>query len=93
MKRSAIAAMAIVLPAGVALAAPYGNKWKDNGPRWNYRPHITAYERAAIAQARANLAFVRARAWRDGRLTAFERYQIRFAELRLQRTIFRAWRS
>jgi hypothetical protein len=90
MKRSAFAAMAVMLSASAALAAPYGNKWKDGPPRWNSPHNVTAYERAAIAQARANLAFVKARSWRDGRLTALERYQIRLAEVRLQRTIFRA---
>ena len=91
MKRSAYAALAVMLSTSAALAAPgYGNKFRDGGPRWHKPHNVTAYERAAIAQARANLVFVKARAWRDGRLTAFERYQIRIAEMRLQRTIFRA---
>lgn len=90
MKRSAYAALAVVLSTSAALAAPGHNKWRDGGPNWRGSHTVTAYERLVIARARANLAVVKARAWRDGRLTAFEHYQIRMAQTRLQRAIFRA---
>ena len=87
MKTSALAVTALLLTSGIALAAP-----AKHG-RWHPGGGVTSYERVQIAYARANLAFVRARAWRDGHVTFLERYQIRMAEARLQRLIYRAHRS
>lgn len=91
IKNAALAAMAILVTAGAAVAAPqHGNKWNNGGSNWNNGGRVSGFERAVIAQARANLNVIKARAWRDGRVTGFERYQIRLAEARLQRAIFRA---
>lgn len=91
MKSAILATMAILLSAGAASAAPqHANKWNHGGSNWNNGGRVTAFERVAIAQARANLNLIKARAWRDGRLSGFERYQIRLAEARLQRAVFRA---
>lgn len=96
MKRALVAATALLLSAGIASAAP-GNKHHGPGKGWGNGPNhgygygrVSPRERAAIAQARAHLAMVKARAWRDGRVTAYERFQIRNAETRLQRLIFRS---
>jgi hypothetical protein len=96
MRRALLAATAILLSAGIASAAP-GTKHHGPGKGWSNGPNheygydrVSPPERAAIAQARAHLAFVKARAWRDGHVTAYERFQIRNAEARLQRLIFRS---
>ncbi len=92
MKRAVLAAVAIILSASAASAAPgYGNKgFHGNFGRDHSVSRISPRERAAIANARAHLAAIRARAWRDGRLTGFERFQIRNAETRLQRLVLRS---
>lgn len=79
-----LAAAALVMTAGASMAAPRHDH-RGNG--------VNPYERAAIAQARAKVAAVKARAWRDGRLTFVERMQIKNAERQLAYTIARAKRT
>lgn len=92
MKRAVLAAAAILLTAGAASAAPGWNKghngWGNN--KGHSASKVSPRERAAITQARAHLAAVKARAWRDGRITTLERFQIRNAENQLQRVILRS---
>lgn len=84
---AAVTALVLAATAGTASAAP------GKHGRWHDAGRVTPYERVAIQNARAHLAHVRARAWRDGHVTYLERYQIRLAEQRLERTIRRAHRS
>ena len=87
MKTSALAITALLLTSGIAMAAP------GHQGRWHQGGGVNSYERFQIANARAHLASVKARAWRDGRVTFIERYQIRLAENQLQRLVYRARRS
>jgi hypothetical protein len=85
MKTAILTAAALLMTAGTSMAAPRYDHRHGNG--------VNPYERAAIAQARAKVAAVRARAWRDGRVTMFERFQIKNAERQLAMTIARARRT
>ena len=85
-KTAILAAAALVMTAGASMAAP---RHYHNGPGKGVSP----YERAAIANARAKVAAVRARAWRDGRVNFVERIQIKNAERQLAATIARARRT
>jgi hypothetical protein len=89
MKSVILAATAIVLTSGAALAAPYhfNNRWHHSGG------NVSSYERAAIGRSAAQLASVKRRAWADGKLTFFERFQIRIAENRHNAVVARARRS
>ncbi|MGQ0674274.1 MAG: hypothetical protein ACT4N2_15545 [Hyphomicrobium sp.] len=87
MRTPILAATVVLLTAGTALAAP------GKHGRWQQGYGVSPYERVQIANARANLAGIKARAWRDGKVTFFERFQIRTAENRLARLIQRSRRS
>ncbi|MDQ8697930.1 hypothetical protein [Hyphomicrobium sp. LHD-15] len=84
-KTVVLAAAALLMTAGASMAAPRYDHRHGGG--------VNPYERAAIAQARAKVATVKARAWRDGRLTFLERVQIKNAERQLAATIARARRA
>jgi hypothetical protein len=85
MKTYALAAAALALMSGTALAAP--------GYYSHHKGGLTPKERAAIARSAAHLAALKHRAWADGRLTAFERMRIRMAELQHRRLIARELRD
>lgn len=85
MKTYALAAAALTLMSGTALAAP--------GYYSHYKGGLTPRERAVIARSAAHLAVLKHRAWADGRLTAFERIRIRMAELQHRRLIARERRD
>lgn len=100
MKTALLTAAALVMTAGianVASAAPakyHNNGWGKPGPSKVYKKKgINAYERAAIARSAANLASLKRRALRDGRVTPFEKVQIRNAERRHAALVARAYRS
>lgn len=82
-----LTAAALLMTAGTSMAAPrhYNNH--------NHGKGVTAYERVAISRARAKVATVKARAWRDGKVSFFERVQINSAERQLAATIARARRT
>ncbi len=80
MKSLALGLSLLILASGTAFAAP-GKR--DGG-------HINAYERMAIARSAAQLAHLKQRAWADGRLSMFERFQIRQAEARHAALVARA---
>jgi len=83
MKTIALAVSLIALASGAALAAPA-----------KYRPgHVSGYELAAIAKSAAQLAQIKKRAWADGRLSFYERMQIRNAEARHSALVARARHS
>lgn len=88
MKSLVAAAVALAITAGGAMAYP--SKSYNHG---NHRPQITAAERAAIARSQWNLNTLERRARADGRVTVFERMQIRFAQARHDRLVKNAWRS
>jgi hypothetical protein len=83
-----IAATTLVLAASTADAA--SPRYNNN---WNHHGSISASERIAIARSKAHLAAVKRQAWRDGRVTAFERMRIRFAEARYNQVLYNALRS
>jgi hypothetical protein len=89
MKKIVLTAVALVLTTGATLAAP---GYSPNG-RHHERGSISASERAAIARSAAHLDAIKARAYRDGRLSYFERIQIRNAEARHRALVARAMRS
>lgn len=71
MKTLVLTAAALVLSTTATLAAPRYEK--------NHRG-VSNYERVMIMKSAARLSALKRRAWRDGRLTQFERFQIRNAE-------------
>ncbi len=90
IKTALLTAAALLMTAGVSVAAP--SKYHNSYGKPGYSK-VNPYERAAIANARARLATVKARAWRDGRVTFLERMQIKNAERQLAATIARARRT
>lgn len=105
IKTALLTFAALTMTAGVSVAAPgkhsnngYGNKYshsyKQTQPKkFGQRHGASGFERAAIARSAANLSALKARAWRDGRLTFSERAQIRNAEQRHAALVRRAYRS
>lgn len=98
IKTVMLTAAALLMTASVASAAP-GNKYHNDG--WGKpgpskvvkKQGVSAFERAAIARSAANVASLKRRALRDGRLTPVERVQIRNAERRHAALVARAYRS
>ena len=76
MKAFALGAAALGLLSSVALAAP------ASAASYNRHGQVSAHERAAIARSAAHLAAVKHHARVDGRLSLWERAQIRMAEAR-----------
>jgi len=98
MKTALLTAAALMMTAGVSAAAP-GKSYNHNqygkpGYSKVYKKSgINAFERRAIARSAANLASLKRRVWRDGRITALERIQLRNAERRHAALVARAYRS
>ena len=88
MKKTILTLAAIMLASGAALAAPGRNFDRHDG-----RGGLSGYERAAIARSAGNVASIKARAWRDGKINMFERFQIRQAEKRHASLVARLRRS
>lgn len=91
------AAAAIMLTSGAALAHPgkgHGGPGYKSGYSHQVKHHrgVTPAQRAAVARSAANLAALKRRAWRDGRLSALERVQIRNAERRHAALVQRVYR-
>lgn len=87
MKTAVLALSTLVLASGAALAAP------KHFDRHDGRGNVSPYERAAIARASAKLATVKRQALRDGKISFFERIQIRNAEKQYFAAVARAHRS
>lgn len=96
MKTALLTAAALMMTAGVSAAAPtkHSNHYGKPGYSKVYKKSgINAYERAAIARSAANLASLKRRVWRDGRVTMLERIQLRNAERRHAALVARSYRS
>lgn len=98
MKTVLLTAAALVMTASVASAAPnkkfHNNGWGKPGPSQVYKKKGGGgFERAAVARSAADLASLKRRVWRDGRLTPIERIQVRNAERRHAALVARAYRS
>jgi hypothetical protein len=87
MKKTILTLAAIVLASGAAVAAPNRHFDRHDGRG------ISNYERAAIARSAANVATIKARAWRDGKVSMFERFQINNAQKRHAALVARLRRS
>jgi hypothetical protein len=98
IKTALLTAAALVMTAGVSVAAPakyhndygkpgygYGKVYKKKG--------ISPFERARINRSAADLAALKRRAWRDGRITFAERVMIQNAERRHAALVARAYRT
>lgn len=91
------AAAAFMLTSGAALAHP-GKGYSAPGFKSGYSHQVKHHrgvspaQRAAINRSAANLAALKRRALRDGRITARERAQIRNAERRHAALVARTYR-
>jgi hypothetical protein len=85
------------MTAGVASAAPgkhgYGKPGYSQKHGKQAKRGLSGFERAAIARSAANLRAVKARAWRDGKLTFAERMRVNNAERRHAALVARSYRS
>jgi hypothetical protein len=89
MKGLILGTTVLLVAAGSAVAAPrhQGDRWSDG------RGSITPWERVQIAQSAARVAMVKRQAYRDGRISMFERFEIRRAEARHEALVRRLRRS
>ena len=96
MKTYLLAAMAVAIMSGSAMALPAKKSYVYK-PAFGYsKTHygkITPYERAAIARSQFRLNVLKRRIYADGRVTRFERIQLRFAQSRHNALVARARRS
>jgi uncharacterized membrane protein YebE (DUF533 family) len=83
MQKLVLPAFAALL-AGAAVAVPAEAAFYQRG-----YGHITPAERAAIARSQHQLDLIKARAWADGHVTAWERAKINFAQSRHQALVYR----
>ncbi len=97
IKTALLTAAALVMTAGVSVAAPaksfnyvYG---KPGHSKVVKHRGVNGFERAAIARSAANLASLKRRVWADGRVTFSERIQLRNAERRHAALVARSYRS
>ncbi len=94
MKTALMTIALMALTAGGAMAAErvrdYG---RDHGRGHHDRGGVSERERAAIARSAASLASLRVRIHADGRVTRFERWQLRAAESRHRALVARARHS
>jgi hypothetical protein len=91
MKTYLLAATAVALMSSSALALP-AKSHKPFKPGYQ-TARVTFTERAAIARSQANLNALKRRIHADGRVTTFERMQLRLAEARHSRLVAQARRS
>jgi hypothetical protein len=98
IKTALLTAAALAMTAGVSVAAP-AKHYNGNGfgkPGYTkVAKHrgISAFERAQIARSSANLASLKRRVWRDGKVSFIERVQLNNAERRHAALVSRAYRS
>lgn len=97
LKTALLTAAALVMTAGVSVAAPakahnYGYG-KPGYTKVAKHRGVNGGERAAIARSAANLAALKRRVWADGKVTFVERIQLRNAERRHAALVARAYRS
>lgn len=92
MKTAVLALTTLVIASGAALAAP-GKNYNRGHDGHDGRGNVTPYERMAIFRASNKLATVKRQALRDGKISFFERIQIRNAEKQYFAAVARAHRS
>lgn len=88
-KTALLTAAALMLTAGASVAAPA----RFHGPGHGMSKGVNGFERAAIARSAANLAALKRRVWRDGKVTFLERFQLNTAERRHAALVARARRT
>ena len=79
-----ILSMSAVLLTSLAVALPAAAAFHQRS-----YGHITAAERAAIARSQHQLDLIKARAWADGHITAWERAKIDVAQARHRALVYR----
>lgn len=97
MKTFAITALAVALMSGSAMALPAKGAAYGNGPFYGKAPLVKTFrgpvltyaERMQIARSQHNLNLLEWRIHRDGRVTAWERIQVRFAQSRHNALVYR----
>jgi hypothetical protein len=86
MKTYVLAAMAVVLMSGSAMAYPV----RPNAFNKSFRaPVLTPYERVLIQRSQFHLITLERRARADGRVTFWERAQIRLVQSRHNALVYR----
>jgi ribosomal protein L6P/L9E len=97
IKTALLTVAALAMTAGVSVAAPAKHNHGYGRPGVSVKivkkQGLNGFERAQIARSAANLRAVKARAWRDGKLTFAERMQINSAERRHAALVARSYRS
>lgn len=96
IKTALLTVAALALTAGVSVAAPAKHNHGFGKPGFSkvVKKHgVNGFERAQIARSQASLSALKARAWRDGKLTFAERMQINSAERRHAALVARSYRS
>ena len=97
MKTFAITALAVALMSGSAMALPAKGTAYGNGPFYGKAPIVKTFrapvlsygERMQIARSQHNLNLLGWRIHRDGRVTTWERFQVRFAQNRHNALVYR----
>ena len=85
MKTFAIAAVAAGLLSGIALTSPSA----EAVPFGRHAGNLTAKERAAIARSERQLNVLKWRVRADGRVSVWELAQVRLAQVRHDRLVYR----
>ncbi len=102
IKTALLTAAALVMTAGVSVAAPtkdnaynahHGYAQPGYGKVVKKKHALNPYERAQIAKSAANLASLKKRVWRDGKVTPAERIMLSNAERRHSALVARAYRT
>jgi hypothetical protein len=97
IKTALLTVAALAMTAGVSVAAPAKHTYGYGKPGYSMkivkRQGLSGFERAAIARSASNLRALKARSWRDGKLTFGERMQINSAERRHAALVARSYRS
>lgn len=98
IKTALLTVAALAITAGVSAAAPskhsnHGYGKSGYAKQVKHDRGLSGFERAKIAQSAASLRNIKARAWRDGKLSFAERMQINRAERRHAALVARSYRS
>jgi hypothetical protein len=89
MKTVALATLAAILMSGSAMAYP-ASSFKAPAAYKSFRaPALTPYERMQIQQSQHRLGLLQWRVRADGRVTVWERIQVRLAQSRHNALVYR----
>jgi hypothetical protein len=89
MKTYALAAMAVILMSGSAMAYPVHSIIRPVPAKSFHAPVLTPSERIQIHRSQYQLNMLERRARADGRVTPWERWQLRLAQNRHHALIYR----